>query len=324
MITTYRLSFISPLNIDGQSVGSYLKTASFIHSDTLSAAILSAWADLEPEGKEKRFQNPPFLLSSAFPYFGSLYFLPRPLHSQAIQLKETDLEEAKKIKKIKWFEKSLWSTVVTHPSEWHYKIDYELVSGTLAVSKQDYDDSMRFPFWKIEDPVRVSMNRINGHVAPGQLFNLCRIDYHQHAGLYFLVKFAHSEVQRAFEAALAWLGDTGMGADRHCGNGLFEYQRANVQFPHVENNAIALSVVCPNEEECQNNDWLTGSAYELLRRGGWIAGTGKRKQAVHMFGEGSCFSRSIKGRIVEMGQHPTLGYQIYRDGRGFFVGGADG
>lgn len=64
----YRLTFTAPFHIDSRGDAFHERSESFIHSDTLSAALLSAWALLEPEDIEQRAADPPFKLSSAFPF----------------------------------------------------------------------------------------------------------------------------------------------------------------------------------------------------------------------------------------------------------------
>ena len=70
----YRLSFKAPFHVDSRGNDNYEQVETFIRSDTLSAAILSVWGLLEPQGLAERAKLPPFRLSSAFPYFDKLYF----------------------------------------------------------------------------------------------------------------------------------------------------------------------------------------------------------------------------------------------------------
>ena len=70
----YRLTFKAPFHVDSRGNNNYEQADTFIRSDTLSAAILSVWGLLEPEGFAERAKQPPFRLSSAFPYFDKLFF----------------------------------------------------------------------------------------------------------------------------------------------------------------------------------------------------------------------------------------------------------
>jgi len=339
----YRLHFTAPLHLDDKGTGFYQHAETFIHSDTLSAAILSAWAQLDPDPqrKEERFEKPPFKLSSAFPYLGNQYFLPRPINSRAVSLSSEHLQLNKKIKRIKWLETMLWQEVVADKNFWQNlagdldteeskdldtkESKYVILAGGLLMERKAIPSSLTtgnlhsFKLWATETQTRVVMNRATGSAVDGGLFDFTRIHYHPDGGLYFLVQLESGQ-QQDFEAALAWLGDSGIGSDRACGNGLFEPKLAvQFQWPQVSS-SIALSLVLPSREDCHKNDWLKDSAYELVKRGGWITGTGWRKSAVWMFGEGSCFAQPLQGKIETLDNHPD-GYPIYRDGRGFFVGG---
>ena len=75
--TLYKLKFHSGFHVDSFGNNFYSKSQKFIHSDTLSSAILSLWARQKPEsGTEAFIEDPPFLLSSAFPFFEKTLFLP--------------------------------------------------------------------------------------------------------------------------------------------------------------------------------------------------------------------------------------------------------
>ena len=93
----YRLSFTAPIHIDSRGDAFHERTESFIHSDTLSAALLSAWALLDPNNAEQRAITPPFRISSAFPFYQDHYFLPRAMNTLAIKLPEGRLKEAKEL-----------------------------------------------------------------------------------------------------------------------------------------------------------------------------------------------------------------------------------
>jgi CRISPR-associated protein Csm4 len=96
----YRLSFKSPFHVDNRGTGFYEQSDHFIHSATLSAAIIASYALLYPEDASQWAKDPPFNISSAFPYCEDIYFLPRPVHSMALNMPDDQLKDAKKIKAI--------------------------------------------------------------------------------------------------------------------------------------------------------------------------------------------------------------------------------
>ncbi|WP_353572605.1 hypothetical protein, partial [Candidatus Albibeggiatoa sp. nov. BB20] len=115
----YRLFFKTPFHLDERGTGFYQHSNTFIRSDMLSAAILSSWKMLDSNLAELYFREPPFLLSSCFPFFEHQtpenqnspdchYFLPRPVMDKAVNLDKEYLGRSKEIKKIEWLEKSIW------------------------------------------------------------------------------------------------------------------------------------------------------------------------------------------------------------------------
>jgi CRISPR-associated protein Csm4 len=333
----YRLTFTAPLHVDGQGTGFYQASDAFIHSDTLSAALLSVWAKLQPADLNNWFNDeqhgqPPFLLSSAFPYYFDpqqqqtpLYLLPRPIHTRAVQLDKTQLRLNKKIKKIKWLELDIWQQVINQRWNWVTNPTLTLPGGILVNTAQDqlFPNPVSFTFWAEEERTRVTLDRSHNNAIEGQLFHFARIHYHPHSGLYFLVDFTDNAIQPTFEGVLSWLGDSGIGADRTCGHGSFTWQRGELELPKAVSNrpVVALSLVAPSPEDLQNKDnWLKETAaYDLIKRGGWITETTLRKPATRFFSEGSYFNSPLQGQMVKLGKHPH-GHTVFRDGRGFWVG----
>lgn len=323
----YRLTFTAPFHLGGKGNAHYQDSDYFIHSDTLSAAILLAWAEIEPSVTTEYFENPPFLLSSAFPYFEQLYFLPRPLNSYALSLTKEQLPLANLIKNIKWLEFELWQQLLAQPNQWptHF---YYLPQNQLAISEnaaqliveQHQIPLSHFRLWATEELARLPVERLTGIGLACQQFQLARIYYSPQGGLYFIARFNDEQTKQSFASALTWLGDSGIGAGRSNGQGTFTWTEGHLPLPEPqpEQQAIALSLVTPAAEEMQDS-WLTSASYEFINRGGWIAGTRQRKPMLRCFREGSYFTRPLTGKMVALGTHPNKGHSIFRDGRGFWV-----
>lgn len=311
----YRLSFKAPFHVDSRGNDSYEHAETFIRSDTLSAALLSVWALLEPDGIAERAENPPFRLSSAFPFCGDILFLPRPVDSLAVSLDPARLKDNKKLKKIQWLSIGLWKAVANG-----FKLnDAEAINiaGTLATLKPEILPDGK-P-WVVEERPRLAMDRATNSHAEELLFHFSRVWLNPMAGLYFLATFDDAQAQADFEAVLRLLGDEGIGADRTNGNGCFVFERfasPGLQ-PADGRRAMALSLVNPDPSDCRQG-WLDGAAYKLVSRGGWIGGTGLRKQRLRMFAEGSVFQAPLQGRTIEVSPEGAP-HPVYRDGRGFFV-----
>lgn len=312
----YRLKFTAPFHVDSRGNSFYEESGSFIHSDTLSSAILATWALIWPEQINQQAQVPSFRLSSAFPYYQDCYFLPRVLSSQAIRLPADKLKQAKKLKKIQWLDTKLWLASLADPN-WANTIDLEKgICQSVLVSQSN---ALPEKLWLEEERPRLSINRINNQAAENQIFNFSRIWFDPDGGLYFLAVFDDEASRQQFETALRVLGDSGIGADRTSGNGCFAPSEG--QMPELQlagqGQAVALSLVNPAPGDCQTG-WLDGAAYKLVSRGGWIGGSGIRKQRVRMFAEGSVFNQPLTGQMVDVSVG-HLRHKVFRDGRGFFV-----
>jgi len=81
----YKIIPRAPFHFGERGIGQE-ETAEFPHSDTLFAALISAWRLMYDQAEFDRCiaevtqvnDTPHLRLSSAFPYIGEVYFLPRP------------------------------------------------------------------------------------------------------------------------------------------------------------------------------------------------------------------------------------------------------
>jgi len=327
LTAVYRLTFTAPFHLGGKGNAHYQDSDYFIHSDTLSAAILLAWAEIDSSIASDSFENPPFLLSSAFPYFEQFYFLPRPLNSYALNLTKAQLPLANLLKKINWLDFDLWQQLIAQPNQWPANF-YYLPKNQLAISEnaaqviieQHQTPLSHFQLWATEELARAPVERLTGKALTEQAFQLARIYYAPQGGLYFIARFNDEQTKQNFASALTWLGDSGIGAGRSNGQGTFTWTEGHLLLPapQPEQPAIALSLVTPAPEEAQT-PWLTGASYELINRSGWISGSKQRKPTLRCIREGSYFPRPLTGKMVSLGTHPNKGHPIFRDGRGFWV-----
>lgn len=320
----YRLRFRAPFHVDGRGTGFYQDSEPFIRSDSLSAAVLSAWALLEPAQAEARAARPPFRLSSAFPYWREHYFLPRPVASVALRLPESRLRESKPLKKIQWLSSNLWLQATATGEGWPAPSNLVLWQEVLALPPTVAPAATaRRPerLWAEEERPRLAVDRASDGPVEGQLFHFSRVHFDPDGGLYLLARFDDEPARAGFEAALRLLGDCGLGADRNSGNGLFTWEAGQAPALPAPGSgpAIALSLVSPAPED-QQGDWLAGAKYGLVSRGGWIGASGLRRQRLRMFAEGSQFARPLRGQVVDVTPSGETPYRVYRDGRGFFVG----
>ncbi|MEE4358510.1 MAG: type III-A CRISPR-associated RAMP protein Csm4 [Desulfococcaceae bacterium] len=288
----YKLRFLSALHVDSKGSGEPETAEEFIRSDTLSAALCLAWSDIFPAPD---FLHPPFRLSSAFPYIGNTLLFPIPLWQI---WEKTDPADRKKRKKIRWISQSLLEKVLGGK-----KIRAEDVSQpSPGIAFSAAEKIPADPFWKNDERQRVSVDRL-GMQADGGLFFFGLQFFAPECGLWFAADVS-AEKQKQMRAALDYLGDTGIGADRNSGLGHFTIAEEKEWTPATVKNsdgAFLLSLynpAPPPEENLQK--LLHRSAYGLNTRSGWVVNSTLGRPPIRVFTEGSCFSGKPKGRVVEM------------------------
>lgn len=295
----YKLTFKSALHVDSRGTGEPEIVEEFIRSDTLSAALCMAWQTLHADCGDDFFANPPFQVSSAFPYIHQCFLLPAP---QWRFWKDGAGSQEKSQKRVQWIDSSILHQIISgQPPEWQtVKL---LQGGVIAVGRaserveEQWDGLIP---WLVSERQRVAVDRL-GIQQEGGLFFFGLQCFSPGCGLYFLAEVG-PENQARFEAALALLGDTGIGADRNAGLGHFQFSRSH-DFPWEHLRApqakgwLLLSLCNPGPGDDLDR-LLATSAYGLTTRSGWISGTTVGKPPVKAFVEGSYFSARPAGRIV--------------------------
>jgi CRISPR type III-A-associated RAMP protein Csm4 len=297
----YRLSFKSALHVDSRGSGEPDSVEEFIRSDTLSAALCLSWHKIFPNDGEGVFKSPPFAVSSAFPYIDDLLLLPVPRRPFWQEVEPT---ERKRLKRVAWLCPSLAEQVLRGDC---IALDgfESMARGKVAVSPNVRSQGLRLGGgdpWMVGERQRVAVDRL-GLTPEAGLFFFGLQFFAPGCGLYFLAD-VDPQTQLAFEAALAYLGDTGIGADRNSGLGHFEFARVENlpwKLPPVADNQgwYLLSLFNPGPND--NLAELTRvSAYGLTSRSGWISGTTIGRPPVRVFTEGSCFSARPLGRVLPL------------------------
>ncbi len=327
MLRVIRLHFGSPLHIHGNRAD-YATSAQFIHSDTIHAAVLQAWAMLGEEGWIESSQD--FVCSSLFPFAKTngeqceyVYFFPRPI-------KVFDPESAKEfeqksqikvLKKIEWLDSSYFYEQLTAPKG--AKLDEQHIFDKKYLTKEA-SNLNQFIYSQLEAKVKVSRN--NKEDSTPYVFE--RVHFTNGAGLFFLIQ-AEDDTYNKLKKALDLLQYEGLGSDRNLGNGQFSYEE--VDFNKLGLNDIEtvespfrtnLSLLLPEdkgslESMLQSND----AAYQLIKRGGWITSESfltLKKQSVFMLKEGAILktNQSNTGKVIELTPEKSLKtHPIYRSGK---------
>ena len=276
----------------------YLKPRStyrtVLRSDTLFGCVCWAIREVFSEARlEELLQefvsgNPPFLLSSAFPFRDTsgrrIHFYPRPVLAPAEFERPKDVSEAeqqKKFRKVKWISEETLS---------------KLTSGTW--NEADYYAS---DVWQDEGPnlmdIEVQHNTINrlsggtGTTPSTGLYSLTEYAISD-GGLFFLLNDETDVVESAF----GFLEHFGIGGDSSLGKGRFEIEVTDADLPETPKEAdrfMTLSLYAPRPSEMatvrSEEAW-----YNLVVRKGKVGGPFLRvedfwKKSLTMFSEGSTF-----------------------------------
>ncbi len=339
-IHPYRLTFHSGLHIGTRGVN-LEEGGQTIPSDTLFAALLDAWqrrgggartgnaklgvAEVFAQPFLSQPPNPPFLLSSAFPFVGEVLFFPMPLDLRQLFGPKIMQGRSKEIRRIRYlsqglFQKALQGKVLDDDlfpeDEWaEPERGAALHNGTLWFHLDEMDafpaefkrearkrHALRaLPAWSAGRLPRVTVSRIT---SASNLFHAGRVVFARGCGLWFGVEWRSPDLKvepgglsyaQAFEQALAMLQDDGLGGERSSGYGSFKAAagkplefRAEVVPGEL---SFLLSRYHPGEAELPAA--LNGSpstAYSLVAVSGWLRspeGPAQRRKRLFMVSEGS-------------------------------------
>lgn len=316
--TIIKLVHLSALHI-GTGKENYDFSAADLHSDTLSAAVAAMRAQQGQADDLDNFLNS-FTLSSAFPFCGNRYFLPKT-HGR-IQVKVEGKEEhlsRKKLKRIKYIEYPLWQQLIAGNE---LEVEEQQLNG-------DFLTVEALPYRSIsmtQVNQRVSVSRMEGEEADPFFFDW-RF-FSEGTGLYCLTD-ATGELLGEIISFFERLGEIGLGTDKSVGGGKFQVETDTMEICAAENanDVMLLSLYLPTKEELATID-LKQSSYDLLLRGGYMAGSSSeayrhlRKQSIYMFGVGSLLhtQQPLHGKVVDLKPNQeTDMHSIYRSGRPIYV-----
>lgn len=292
-----------------------------LHSDTLfgclawsarvlfDSSVVRRWLAAFADG------DPPFLLSSAFPYRATdgetVYFLPRPRHWPPTAEPHTlaGYREYKKYKKRQWLCRRTF--------------------GRLLQGERVEEAGLDPPEIRVEPMLHNRINRITwGTTEPGRLYYQELAAAQQEAGLYFLIDLRHQEEAEALRAAIALLSHLGWGGDSSRGVNQFDAEILPAPgdfFPPIDESThfVTLSLYFPKAREREHFAARPESCwYELLWRRGTVGGrfypSGHFwKRAVNYFAEGSVLPWEGLDRQM-LGENPPV-KRVSEDGKEWVV-----
>lgn len=308
-----RLRFRQPLHLSRGKLNTYESSEQTLHSDTVQAALFVCALQLYNEATALDFQDK-VRISSAFPFVGDEFWLPRPLKLRL----DDDPSTRKELKKIKYLKKAHFEQVL--------RGEKPPVSEIL-----EYGDIWK-QIWKEDVTQRVLIDRVNAGSTPFYLEKLYPVNGHVDRGLFLLIKnegFEAAKLQSLFRL----LGDNGIGLQRSLGNGTFDIENLEIEdfalsLPDSGSAWVNLSLYRPADEVQVGNIQLERSHYQLLKRGGWLSSPEDtqhmrlRKKSVLMFSEGSVLAfdgDAPVGKIEDLDPREDDPHPVFRDGRGIFL-----
>ncbi len=317
--TVIKLKHLSPMHI-GTGKENYDFSADDLQSDTISAALSAIRAQDGKSADIESFMNS-FTISSAFPYIENHYFLPKMQGKLNVIVDGTNAEEKRKeLKKIKYVELPLWQKLISD--------ERVLVKETQLKQKYLISETTQFGIPAKSDVMqRVSVAREDGQDAAPFYFNWTY--FNKQGGLYFLIN-ATKEIESEVVDLFKKLGEAGIGTDRNIGGGKFEVDTDSIDINDnpTTNATMLLSMYIPSKEEMASIN-LSNSRYQILQRGGYMAGSAEeefrhlRKKSIYMFGVGSVFptKESLIGKVVNLTPewNDKRMHSVFRSGKPFYL-----
>jgi CRISPR-associated protein Csm4 len=309
-------------------------------SDTLFSALCLMMRELRGNAALEEFLapfrdgDPPFLLSSAFPYAGNVLLFPRPwLRPDLGSLLEDDVRHAKTLKKVRFVSQGILRALLHREPLGDAFVEENLLQRDRVWVSADERSDMPNPrgepgvLWRIDTAPRVTIDRATGASA---VYQAGYVHFQPGCGLYLLIAWCDEALRDLVEQALEALGDAGVGGERSAGHGLFELlppEAMTLSEPEGASRFVTLSLYHPTEAEVASVLGPT-SAYELEPRGGWMASPdemARRRKVARMLSEGSVLTGwepdRVYGALADVTPEPTGGWTpphpVYRYGFAF-------
>ncbi len=341
----YKLNFSGPLHVGTWGIGREA-TLTYMPSDTLFSAFVTAWARLDSANlpaQLKKFLtepgNPPLLLSSAFPFAGPVRFFPRP--QRYVEVPENI--SYKRIKQAEWVSETIFNDLrqgrlpAEHLNEtvnfiqrgtvWLTRPEREQISTALDIGDAPDDPGISLSLWNQATIPRVTIDRRSN---ASNLFHSGRINFTPGCGLWFAVR-GHDF--NGLKIGLNYLQDVGIGGLRGTGHGAFTYEEwsnaAALPEPDGDGYFVSLARYAPLRQELDTTLRAAQAAYKLTTVAGWCnddAGHPWRRKRVRLVNEGAYLGwpGHIPGRLVDLTPE-GVGFfkdnrRVYRYGLAFPVG----
>lgn len=301
--------------------------------------------------------DPPFLLTSAFPYAGQALFFPMPAGAARMFSAAALSARGKEIDRIAFLSLGLLKKALSGETmdAWLFPEDeteepaqgVALQGGALWLLADEVPllpepfrlragrrRALRFKTaWASTQVPRVTVDRAGGLAST--LSHSGRISFAPGCGLWFGVSWRTkpAPARADFERLLLLISEDGLGGDRGVGLGAFDFTQAapvSLPDPGARRPAYLLSRYHPREAELPAALAGPGTAYHLDAVEGWLRspdGPAQRRKRVHLVREGSLvrFNSPWAGDLADVspditGGDDALPHRVYRSGLGLAAG----
>ncbi len=298
--TIYKLCFTAPVHFGNGVLNE--STYSFCADTLFSALYIEAMKLGCEEALLSCVEKDQLLLSDAFPYMHSQYFLPKPMMSVEPR-DQGDSTLKKQFKKLKYIPVERLESFLSGTMDPH--------TGSLQALGKEYSQVM-------------AAVRREEETLPYRVGNFL---FHEDCGLYVLTAAENSEVQQLFERLMQSLSYAGIGGKRGSGKGRFVLKKEKLSkamqdmLKRESKRFMLLSTALPQEDELE--DALTDASYLLQRRAGFVysetyAAEQMKKRDLYTLQAGSCFRNRFRGAVYDVNEGGS--HAVYRYAKGFFLG----
>lgn len=335
LIETWKITGPGAFHFGRQGLGQE-ETGLHMPSDSLFAALVNRLAVMQGGQAVEAFMQPflagepPFALSSTFPFAGDVRFFPLPQAALAGLPAGTN---GKEYKRVAYVSEALFRDLVNGSSLMNVKsASLELMAGRLLVAPKELPGlpgflqaDLQAPLWSMEQRPRVTLGR---GVQNSNLFFTGGVTFARGCGLWFGAAWHKEDVglRDQFGNLCAELGDAGLGAERSVGFGVCRFDKwQDMDLPAAGKDPwVSLSRYLPAEDEMGALTW-EGASYKLITVGGWLDSpqrSGQRRRSLHLMEEGAVLgpaSRPVPGRVEDVRpsyktDRDPLGHAVYRSG----------
>lgn len=301
-----KLRFRAPLHIGSSTLGEE-DTYDYAPSDTLFSALCHSYlgafgVDDLVELLGRFDEEPPFLISSAFPYCGDTLFLPLPRLAPVERSEDAERGDRKLLKDTSWVSLGDFG---------------RLLRGEAPAEIKSSGDKLP----RKELLPRVALDRESSNSS---IYYVRRAAFPQNGGLWTLLDVRDENLEQRLRQSFHLLGDMGLGGERTMGCGFFEPEFAEPpealqRLVDGQSPYINLSRVSPEPEEAAEKV----DRYTLVESRGWMqspTGLQRKRRSAWFFAEGSTFKERARGRLLDVTPQDGPGHPVYRYGFGLYLG----